>query len=152
MVAGMAVHVTGGPIATPALGRVAVLAVAAGLLAGGCGGGGARSDARAVSQAFLRALQGHDGSAACRTLSPQARAHLENQEGKPCEQAIGGLGLRTSAVVRVQVFMTDAKADLRDGDSLFLSNGPTGWRLDAIGCTPTAGKPADRPYDCALEV
>jgi hypothetical protein len=85
-------------------------------------------------------------------LSPQARAHLENEEGKPCEQAIAGLGLRASTVVRVQVFMTNAKADLRDGDSLFLSNGAEGWRLDAIGCTPTAGKPADRPYDCALEV
>jgi hypothetical protein len=132
--------------------RVAVPAVVLAVLAGGCGGSGARSDVRAVSQGFLQALGQKDGAAACRALSDQARAHLENEEGKPCAQAIGGLGLRASAVGRVQVYMTSAKADLRDGDSLFLSQGPDGWRLDAIGCTPSAGKPADRPYNCALDV
>lgn len=146
----MRVPATGTSIGASRAGRMAALAVAAGWLAG-CGGG-ARSDVRAVSQGFLQALGQRDGAAACRALSDQARAHLENEEGKPCAQAIGGLGLRSSAVGRVQVYMTSAKADLRDGDSLFLSQGPDGWRLDAIGCTPSAGKPADRPYDCALEV
>jgi hypothetical protein len=130
--------------------RMAALGLAAACLAG-CGGDGARSDVRAVSDGFLRALGQHDGAAACRALSDQARAHLENEEGKPCAEAIGGLGLRPSAVRRVQVFVSNAKADLADGDSLFLSDGVDGWRLDAIGCTPEGGKPADRPYDCALE-
>jgi hypothetical protein len=121
------------------------------LVLAGCGGGGARDDVRGVSDRFLRALEAGDGAAACAALSDQARAHLANEEGKPCPEAITGLGLQSSAISRVQVYMTSAKADLRDGDSLFLSEGPDGWRLDAIGCTPTAGKPADRPYDCALE-
>jgi hypothetical protein len=120
-------------------------------LSSGCGGGGARADVRAVSDRFLRALEAHDYAAACTALSRQARAQLEDEEGKPCAEAIGGFGLQGSAVRRVQVFMTDAKADLQDGDSLFLSNGTDGWRLDAIGCRPQGGKPADRPYDCALE-
>jgi len=115
----------------------------------GCGG--AQDDVRGVSDRFLEALASGDGAAACGTLSDQARAHLENEEGKPCPEVIGDLGLQGSTVSRVQVYMTSAKADLRNGDSLFLSEGPDGWRLDAIGCTPTAGKPADRPYDCALE-
>jgi hypothetical protein len=127
-------------------GLILVIACAA---AAGCGG--APTDVRAVSDRFLQALEAKDGAAACQTLSDQARAHLENEEGKPCPDAIGGLGLQSSTVSRVQVYMTSAKADLRNGDSLFLSEGPDGWRLDAIGCTPTAGKPADRPYDCALQ-
>jgi hypothetical protein len=130
--------------------RATALVIAAGCLAG-CGGG-ARGDVRVVSAGFLQALGRHDDAAACESLSDQARAQLEDDEGKPCEQAIGGLGLQPSTVRRVQVFMTNAKADLGNGDSLFLSQGPDGWRLDAIGCKPEAGKPADRPYDCALEI
>jgi hypothetical protein len=117
----------------------------------GCGGGGARGEVRLVSARFVRALAADDGVAACATLSRQARAHLENEEAKSCGQAITGLGLRPSAVRRVQVYLTSAKADLADGDSVFLSNGSDGWRLDAAGCKPEGGKPADRPYDCALE-
>src|SRR4051794_23832727 len=130
--------------------RVTALTIAAGCLVG-CGGSGARSDVRVVSDGFLQAIGQHDDAAACRALSDQARTQLEDDEGKPCAQAIGGLGLQPSTVRRVQVFMTNAKADLRNGDSLFLSQGVDGWRLDAIGCKPEAGKPADRPYDCALE-
>src|SRR3954471_11727261 len=136
-------------IAASATRRIAALAVAAGLV--GCGGGGSRSDVRAVSDGFLQALGQHDDVAACRALSDQARSQLEDDEDKPCAQAIGGLGVEPSTVRRVQVFMTNAKANLRNGDSLFLSQGQDGWRLDAIGCKPEAGKPADRPYDCALE-
>jgi hypothetical protein len=137
------------PISASTARRSAAFAVAVSLV--GCGGGGARSDVRVVSDGFLQALGQHDDAAACRALSDQARAQLENDEGKPCAQAIGELGLEPSTVRRVQVFMTNAKADLGNGDSLFLSQGVDGWRLDAIGCKPEAGKPADRPYDCALE-
>jgi hypothetical protein len=130
---------------------VAGVALALGCLCAGCGSGGARADVRSVSARFSRALAAHDGVAACATLSDQARAHLENEEAKSCQEAITGLGLRPSAVRRVQVYLTSAKADLADGDSLYLSNGSDGWRLDAAGCKPEGGKPADRPYNCALE-
>lgn len=127
------------------------LAVVLGCGCAGCGRGGARADVRSVSDRFLNALAADDGAAACATLSRQARAALENEEGKPCDEAIVDLGLQRSAVRRVQVYLTSAKADLADGDSLFLSNGAEGWRLDAAGCKPEGRKPADRPYDCALE-
>jgi hypothetical protein len=135
--------------------RAKVTAVGLALVLGcgcsGCGRGGARADVRSVSDRFLKALDAHDGGAACATLSRQARAQLENEEGKPCDEAIVDLGLQRSTVRRVQVYLRNAKADLADGDSLFLSDGVDGWRLDAAGCKPEGRKPADRPYDCALE-
>jgi hypothetical protein len=129
--------------------HASALALALALCAG-CGGG-ARTDARSVSERFLRALGEHDGAAACATLSQQTLSRLEDDEGKPCADAIGSLGLQPSAVRRIEVYMINAKADLADGDSLFLSNGQDGWRLDAVGCKRQGGKPADQPYDCALE-
>jgi|SRR4051812_41173359 hypothetical protein len=131
------------------LAHVAALGLALALCAG-CGGG-ARTDVRSVSERFLLALGEHDGAAACATLSEQARTQLEDDEGKPCADAVTGLGVQASSVGRVQVYMINAKADLADGDSLFLSDGQDGWRLDAVGCKPQGGKPADEPYDCALE-
>src|SRR4051794_25682797 len=74
--------------------RIAALAVAAGVV--GCGGGGSRSDVRAVSDGFLQALGQHDDVAACRALSDQARSQLEDDAGKLCAQAIGGLGVEPS--------------------------------------------------------
>jgi hypothetical protein len=125
-----------------------VLAVATG--ASGCGRDGDRAQVRAVADRFLAALEAHDGAAACAQLSDATRAELAHSEQKACAEAIGGLGLQRAAVTRVQVFITNAKADLADGDSLFLEQGRNGWRLSAVGCR-SQGKPADRPFDCALE-
>jgi hypothetical protein len=54
-------------------------------------------------------------------------------------------------VTRLQIYITNAKADLADGDSAFLSQGAQGWRLSAVGCRPARGKPADAPYQCTLQ-
>jgi hypothetical protein len=121
------------------------------LVAPGCGRDGDRAEVRSVADRFLRALEEHDGAAACAALSPDTRKQLEDDEQQPCREAVGSLGLQQAPVARVQVFITNAKADLANGDSLFLSQGREGWRLSAVGCRPAEGKPADRPYDCALE-
>ena len=104
-----------------------------------------------MADRFLRALEDHNGAAACAELSPDARKRLEDEAQAPCREAVGGMGLQRARLTRVQVYITNAKADLADGDSLFLSQGAAGWRLSAVSCRPAEGKPADRPFDCALE-
>jgi hypothetical protein len=121
------------------------------ILTGGCGAGDQRAHVRTVSERFLAAVAGGDGRAACAQLSPDARSELESQEQQACARAVGGLDLHSSAIERVQIYVTNAKVDLRDGKSLFLDEGAEGWRLSAIGCQVVGGKPADRPYDCELE-
>ena len=100
---------------------------------------------------FLAALEQGDGEAACAQLSPDTRAQLVSEEQKPCREAVGSLGLQASSVTRLQIYITNAKADLANGDSAFLSYGAQGWRLSAVGCRPARGKPADAPFECALE-
>jgi hypothetical protein len=128
---------------------LALLALAVG--AAGCGRGEDRDQARAVTTRFLTALERGDGAAACAQLSPDTRAQLVDSEQKPCREAVGSLGLQASPVTRLQLYLTNAKADLANGDSAFLSYGAQGWRLSAVGCRPARGKPADAPYQCALE-
>jgi hypothetical protein len=117
----------------------------------GCGRDGDRGAAQLVTERFFAALQGEDGALACAQLSAETRAELESQEGKPCREAIVGLGLQGAGITRVQVFLTNAKADLADGDSVFLGLTSQGWRLSAIGCEPQDDKPADRPFDCTVQ-
>ena len=51
----------------------------------------------------------------------------------------------------VHVFVTSAKVDFSTGESVFLDEGPGGWKLSAIACRVTEGKPRDRPLDCEVE-
>jgi len=105
---------------------------------------------RATTTRFFAALASGDGAAACAQLSPDTRSALESQEKKPCREAIGGLGLQGAAVASIHVYIVDAMVVLADGDAVFLGQGQDGWRLSAVGCK-SEGKPADRPYDCAVE-
>jgi hypothetical protein len=133
--------------------RMRIGAAAAALVAvvAGCGGGSERDRVRAVTDRFYAAVRAGDGRTACAQLSEDTRTELASQEGKPCAQAIGSLDLHPAAITRVQVYITNAKADLVGGETAFLSREPAGWRLSAIGCQPEGGKPADRPYDCEAE-
>ena len=132
------------------LGALQALALLAGAV-GGCGRADDRDTVRAVTERFFAALEAGDGQAACAQLSTDTRAQLERQEQGECREAIAGLRLEAGSPTRVQVFVTNAKADLSSGETAFLDQGAQGWRLAAIGCTPRAGKPADHPYDCELE-
>jgi hypothetical protein len=131
--------------------RIGVAAAVLVAVVAGCGGGAERTRVRAVTERFYAAVRSGDGRAACAALTADTRTELASQEGKPCARAIGSLDLHPAAVTRVQVYITNAKADLAGGETAFLSREAGGWRLSAIGCEPQGGKPADRPYDCEAQ-
>lgn len=131
--------------------RIGAAAAALAVGVAGCGGGAERTGVRVVTERFYSAIRSGDGAAACAALTADTRTELASQEGKPCAQAIGTLDLHPAAVARVQVYITNAKADLAGGETAFLSREADGWRLSAIGCEPQAAKPADRPYDCEAQ-
>jgi hypothetical protein len=120
------------------------------LVAAGCAPAGDEAAVRAATNRFFAALASGDGRGACAELSADTRSKLESQEGRPCREAIGDVGLQGAAVTRVNVYIVDAKVELADGDAVFLGEEPDGWRVSAVGCS-SAGKSADRPYDCDVE-
>lgn len=129
--------------------RVAVAACLLTLAAVGCGTGERADDAAAVTERFHAALEANDGAAACEELSEQTASKLEQQEKKPCEEAILGLELPEGGTVAdTRVEITSAVATLSKGDSDFLDEGPDGWKIAAAGCVPTL---PDQPYECELE-
>lgn len=121
------------------------------LLAGGCGTSDDRRDARAVVERFYDAVRSDDGETACQQLSAGAASQLESQAERSCAGAITALSYEGGAVVGVQVYVTSAKVDLRNGESAFLDREPDGWRLSAVACAPEDGKPRDRPFECEVE-
>ena len=122
-----------------------VAAAAAAGLRGGCASGDAPADR---AEHFHRALADGDGSGACDDLSQETRTALEQQEQKPCEEAITGLRLPEHAG-EPETEVYGSMAQVRMGEeTLFLSRYDDGWRVVAAGCRPTSG---DRPHECELE-
>jgi hypothetical protein len=120
------------------------------LSVGACGTGDRKHDAASVSTRFHAALESGDGQAACGGLSEETASALEQQEKKPCEEAILTLDIPkggTPAVERVEI--TSAYIGLAEGSADFLDEGPEGWKISAAGCRP--GSSTDQPYDCELE-
>jgi hypothetical protein len=128
-----------------------VVALAAAAAVGGCGRDADRDAVQTVTDRFHAALEAGDGETACAQLSADTRTELESQEQEACPEAVTSLQVEGGALTRLQVYVTNAKADLASGESAFLSRTQEGWRISAVGCTPQQGKPADIPYDCELE-
>jgi hypothetical protein len=122
-----------------------------GLATAGCGQSGDRAEVRSVTEAFVAAYGNDHGDTACAQLSSDTRQALESQEGKSCRRAVTDLQIDAGAVVSVEVSVTNAKVDLRTGESVFLSKQSEGWWISSLGCRPGGAKPADRPFDCELE-
>jgi hypothetical protein len=102
-----------------------------------------------VAERFHAALEDGDGKGACDELNEETSSKLEQQEKKPCEEAIVSLNLpKGGTVADTRVYVTSAFATLAEGGSDFLDEGPDGWRVSAAGCKPTA---PSQPYDCELE-
>jgi hypothetical protein len=115
----------------------------------GCGTADREDDAGAVAERFHAALEDGDGPAACAELNEETASKLEQQEKKPCEDAILSLELpRGGTVADTRVYVTSAFTTLAEGGSDFLDEGSDGWRVSAAGCVPTA---PSQPYDCELE-
>ena len=130
--------------------RVLLVAAVLVLPLAACGTGARERDAAAVAESFHAALERGDGQAACDELSEEAASKVEQQEGKPCEEAILTLKLPkggTAAVTRVEI--TSAYIGLAEGTADFLDEGPEGWRISAAGCEPTSS--SDQPYECEVE-
>ena len=114
-----------------------------------CGTAGRERDAAAVTERFHSALEANDGQAACEQLSEETASKLEQQEKKPCEEAILALELPKGGTVTVrEVEERSAYTELSAGGADFLDEGPAGWVISAAGCRPTA---PDQPYECVLE-
>ena len=129
---------------------VPVLALLA-LVAPGCGTSDDQGQARASVERFYDAVRADDGAGACEQLSESLLEQVESQTQQPCRGVITRLEYEGGAVVRTQVFATNAKVDLRSGETAFVSREAGGWKLSAIGCKAEKGKPADRPFDCEVE-
>jgi hypothetical protein len=132
------------------VGRAIVVVCLIALAVAGCGTGDRQRDAAAVVKRFHAALQSDDGKAACAELSEETASKLEQQEKKPCEEAILSLDIAkggTAAVKRVEI--TSAYIGLAEGSADFLDEGSDGWKISAAGCRPTAS--SDQPYECELE-
>jgi hypothetical protein len=126
--------------------RRAVTLAALAFLLGGCGVGDDRDQARDVTTRFFADLRTADGAAACRLVSSGLRQQIEKQG--PCDKEVVSLKLTGRRPARVQVFVTEAKADVEGGEAVFLTREKAGWRLSALGCRPKA---ADEPFDCEEE-
>jgi hypothetical protein len=114
----------------------------------GCGAADRADDATAVAHVFQAALDGKDGQKACAQLSDQTASKLEQDEGRPCEEAIFDLDLPTATdVPRARVYVTSAAAEV-EGGALFLDEAPGGWEVSAAGCKPSE---PGQPLDCELE-
>lgn len=92
------------------------------------------------------AIASQDGAAACALLSPSTVDELEQSAGRPCPEAILEETVPTDGTAsRVRVF--GSMAEVRyDGDTVFLSRFPEGWRVSAAGCTATPRG----TYDCVI--
>ncbi len=119
------------------------------LTAAGCGAGDREDDVAAVAERFHAALQSGDGQAACGELNEETASKLEQQEKKPCEEAILELDLPKGGTVALRrVELRSGYAGLAEGSADFLDEGPEGWKVSAAGCRQVT---PGRPFECELE-
>jgi hypothetical protein len=128
----------------------ALPAVLALLVLAGCGQSEDRVTVRKTTERFLAAVEAKQGAVACGVLSSDTRKELESQESKPCSQAIGSVDVSGGPVLHVKVAITNAKVDLAGGESFFLSEEKSGWRISALGCRAST-TPTKTPFDCELK-
>lgn len=129
--------------------KPAAIACLVAVVLAACGTADRERDAAAVTERFHAALEANDGQAACEELSEETASTLEQQEDKPCDEAILGLGIPKGGTVTArEVVERSAYTELSAGGADFLDEGPAGWEISAAGCRPTA---PDRPYECVLE-
>jgi hypothetical protein len=114
-------------------------------LATGCSG--STDGPRSAAQAYAKDVAGGDGTAMCRLLAPETRAEVAQSGQSPCAQAIVDEDLPDPGdVQRTQVWGRAAQVRMA-GDTVFLSQFASGWKVVAAGCTPRGS----RPYDCLVQ-
>jgi hypothetical protein len=129
--------------------KPAVFACLLALPLAACGTAGRERDVAAVTEQFHAALEEDDGQAACAELNPETASKLEQEERKPCEEAITSLRIpKGGTVADTRVYVTSAFASLAEGTVDFLDESSEGWSISAAGCRPAG---PSQPYDCELE-
>ena len=118
-------------------------AVGAALLVTGCSSA-ERPEVERVATTFEDPAE--DPEVRCDLLAPATAAKLEQDQQAPCTEAIGQLPLEGGEVRSVEVWGSDAQVRLT-GDTVFLTDTDSGWRVVAAACTPHE----DAPYDCEVE-
>src|SRR5689334_5964116 len=113
---------------------IVVLAAPALALVAACGTPH-RDDVAAAAQRFVRAVNAHDGAAACALLTPQAANSAAGATDQSCAQAVLNVDESGTAIHGVQVWRDAAQVHI-GSDTLFLRRLPGGWRIAAAGCTP----------------
>ena len=130
--------------------RVALALIAVAALSGCSAATAERDDAAAVVERFYAAVEKDDGAGACAALATATRLSLESQSGLPCREVVTQLDLAGGDVARTEIAVTAAKVDLTSDEAAFLSRGPEGWRVSAVGCKPPV-RLDDDPYTCEAE-
>ncbi|HEX8085034.1 MAG TPA: hypothetical protein VF529_12155 [Solirubrobacteraceae bacterium] len=131
--------------------RLGPVLLALALIAGGCGTADDRDQVDATVERFYDAVRQDDGEAACAELGESLLEQVESQTEQSCRGVVTRLEYEGGEIVATEVYVTNAKVDLRSGESAFLSRERDGWKLSAIGCKAEKGKPADRPFECEVE-
>jgi hypothetical protein len=122
---------------------VLLAAGAVSLLVSGCASADAPNVERVATQ--FEDSSGDPG-ARCDLLAPPALEQLEQQLGKSCAEGIGDVPLEGGDVERVEVWGGDAQVRM-SGDTVFLTETSTGWKVAAAVCSPQP----EGPYDCEVE-
>jgi hypothetical protein len=113
----------------------------------GCGNDGDEREAERTVTRLLAAVEARDGRAACRELTEETRSSLESASGSACDKAVLELDVEAGEVLDTSVSVVSAIVTASGGQSYFLDDTPSGWKVSALGCTPRA----ERPYDCEVE-
>ncbi len=82
----------------------------------------------------------------CDLLVPATRAAFEQSEGAPCVEAIADLPLEGGSVESVEIWGGDAQVKLA-GDTVFLTETSSGWRVTSAACRPQG----EAPYECEVD-
>jgi hypothetical protein len=82
----------------------------------------------------------------CDLLVPATRAAFEQSAGAPCLEAIEDLPLEGGSVESVEIWGGDAQVKLA-GDTVFLTETSSGWRVTSAACRPQG----QAPYDCEVD-
>ena len=129
--------------------RARALALAGAVVLGACGGGQDEERARAAAEDLYAAAKAGDGQRACELLGQSTVQQLEKDEKEACEEAVTGLELAGSRAERTAVFINEALVRMRGGDTVFLEETPSGWRVSAAGCKPPPSR--GEPFECEVE-
>jgi hypothetical protein len=115
------------------------------VLVSGCSG--PTDGPRSTAQAYAADLARRDGAAVCRLLAPETRAEVAQSGKSPCRQAIVEEGLPDPGAVHGTQLWGRAAQVRMAGDTVFLSEFSSGWKVVAAGCTSQGSK----PYDCLVQ-